>query len=362
MRNSKSAIVAIIHKALVSMTSASLHIIAITFAIGLAAPALAQGGNAPPGSFVQSTNQSQQPVTQYQYQNQNQGQLQNQNQYPNLNSSVTFQDGAPPQAAPDYSTQGQNYQPQNFQQPGNFQQPFQMPQGNQQQAYQGQPQGQPPQTFQPQNGQLGQIQGFQPSPNYQGQGYQQPNTGFQPQPNTGFQPQTTNAVGLGQQNQFDQQPTATQPAADPNWPTEFDDNTATQPGTTAQAEPPAQPSKAAAVGSALVKTLGSVMAARAAGSMMGGNTGMMGGMMGNNTTMMGRMLGGNNMMGSLGGMTGMTGMNGSMGTMGGLGGFGGMNGMGSMMNMNGMNGYGNPYGYNNNGGMMNSLINRMINR
>ncbi len=362
MQNSKSAKVAI-RKALVSMTSASLQIMAIGLSAGiglsitLAAPTLAQGGNAPPGSFVQSTNQSQQQV--------NQNQIQN--QYQNSNSSVPLQNGAPPQVAPNYSNQGQNFQPQNYQQPGNFQQPVQAPpgyQGNPQQSYQ-QPayqsqqfqqaqQGQQPPAFQPQGGPLGQIQGFQPSGNYQGQGYQQ---------NSGFTPQSTNAPveGSVQQNQFDQQPAATQPAAaDPNWPTEFDDNTATPTATTAEA--PGQPSKAAAVGSALVKTLGTVMAARAAGSMLGGNTGMMGGMMGNNTSMMGRMLGGNNMMGSMGGLGGFGGMNGMGGMMNGMGGMNGY-GMGGMMNgMGGMNGYGNPYGYNNNGGMMNLLINRMINR
>ncbi len=158
--------------------------------------------------------------------------------------------------------------------------------------------------------------------------------------------------GAVQENQLEQELSQTPIQNDPNWPTDFSNsakNGASQPASgqaeAVQQNTPAQPSAAAAVGTALVKTLGAVMVARSANNMYGGSP-------------LSRMMGGNSMMGNpmMGGMGGMGGMMGNpmMGGMMGNPMMGGMGGMGGMM--------GNPYGYNTNGGMINLLMNKMINR
>jgi len=240
--------------ALVSMTGASLHL------FGFFLPADAQAGSAPPGSFVQSTNQSQQnassstsqfqsnpyPTGQYQT-GQNQGN--EQNAMPVNGQSFIPQNGQYLQQTPPVNSANQGQFSQNYQQPPVFQQQ----QSLQQQSQQQQPQ-------QPQN--------FQPQP-------YQSNNGFQPyQSQNGSQPMAP-VTGAVQENQYSQTTQQAQNAAtDPSWPTDFSDKTAaTQPAAaqiTPQDAAPAQPSKVAAVGSALVKTIGTVMAARAANSMMGG--------------------------------------------------------------------------------------------
>lgn len=141
--------------------------------------------------------------------------------------------------------------------------------------------------------------------------------------------------GAVQENQLEQELSQTPIPNDNNWPTDFSDKAQNgTAGQTAQAEAPAQPSAAAAVGSALVKTLGAVMTARSANSMYGSGYGynpMMGGGSGFGSTI-GRMLGG--------------------------GGYNPM--MGGMGSMGGMGGYGSPYGYNNSGGMFGSLMKNMM--
>ncbi|MFA7335438.1 MAG: hypothetical protein WC028_01535 [Candidatus Obscuribacterales bacterium] len=165
------------------------------------------------------------------------------------------------------------------------------------------------------------------------QSFQQPQQGMSAAP----------VQGAVQENQLEQELSQTPISNDPNWPTDFS-NTAKNGAATqdaggqqaAQAGVSAQPSAAAAVGSALVKTLGAVMTARSANNMYGsgyGSNPMMGG--GGFGSTIGRMLGGN-----------------SYNPM--MGGYGGMGGMG------GMGGYGSPYGYNNSGGMFGSLMKNMI--
>jgi methylmalonyl-CoA mutase cobalamin-binding domain/chain len=164
-------------------------------------------------------------------------------------------------------------QVQSFQQPTGYQPPIQ-------QSYQ-----QPMQTFQ------------QPQQNLQ-----QPQQGYQPPMQQSFQqPQGINSSqapvqGAVQENQLEQELSQTPIPNDNNWPTDFSEkpqNSAAA-GQAAQAEAPAQPSAAAAVGSALVKTLGAVMTARSANGMYGSGYGcnpMMGGGSGFGSTI-GRMLGG----------------------------------------------------------------------
>lgn len=156
--------------------------------------------------------------------------------------------------------------------------------------------------------------------------------------------------GAVQENQLEQEMSQTPVQNDPNWPTDFSNSakkTATQ-GTGAelvQPETPAQPSAAASIGSALVKTVGAVMAARSSNNMYGSP---MGGGSGFGSTL-GRMMGGNSYNPMMGGMGNpmMGGMGNPM-----------MGGMGNPM----MGGMGSPYGYNNSGGMMNSLMNSLIRR